>query len=125
MIATNSRSSASIPVRYYLVSLLLPLSILLVLRAIPQIDLTFNSPTAHFYIVTAISFMGIVLAGLANTLARISNRAQVLFVSLGMFSVAGLLFIHGLATAGALLPAPTPGAGWSAKLSLVAGGFFF
>jgi signal transduction histidine kinase len=125
MIATNSRSAASIPVRYYFISLLLPLSILLVLRAIPQIDFTFNSPAAHFYVVTAISFTGIVLAGLANTLARISGRAQVLFLSLGMFSVAGLLFIHGLATAGALLPEPTPGAGWSARLSLVVGGVFF
>jgi signal transduction histidine kinase len=125
MIATNSRSAASIPVRYYIISLLLPLSILLVLRAIPQIDLTFNSPAAHFYVVTAISFTGIVLAGLANTLARVAGRAQVLFVSLGMFSVAGLLFIHGLATAGALLPEPTPGAGWSARLSLLVGAVFF
>ncbi|HZY45226.1 MAG TPA: HAMP domain-containing sensor histidine kinase [Anaerolineae bacterium] len=125
MIATNSPSTSSNPIRYYAISLLFPLSILLALRAIPQIDLNLNSPTAHFYIVTAVSFIGIVLAGQAHTLARVSGRAQILFVSLGMFSVTGLLFIHGLATAGALLPEPTPGAGWSARLSLVVGGIFF
>ncbi|HET7377776.1 MAG TPA: ATP-binding protein [Anaerolineae bacterium] len=124
MIAIDSRSSSSIPVRYYFISLLLPLSVLLVLRAVPQIDLNFNVPAAHFYIVTAISFSGIILAGLAISLSRVSGRAQILFVSLGLFSVAGLLFIHGLATPNALLVGQTPGSGWAAKLSLTVVGIF-
>lgn len=125
MITTDSRSSAEIPFRYYAISLLFPLSILLVLRALPQIDLNLNNPPAHFYIVTAISFIGIILASLATTLSRVSGRVQVLWISLGLFAVAGLLFIHGLATPDALLVGQTPGSGWSAKLSLVVGGFFF
>ncbi len=125
MIAANSRATSNLPFRYYVISLLFPLSILLALRAIPQIDLVLKSPLAHFYIVIAISFTGIILAGLANTLSRVSGRAQVLLASLGLWLIAGLLLIHGLSTAGALIPEPTPGSGWSAKLSLVVGAVFF
>ncbi len=125
MIATNSRSTSSLPFRYYVISFFFPLSLVLVLRSIPQIDLVLMSPLAHFYIVIAISFTGIILAGLANTLSRVSGRAQVLLTSLGLLSIAGLLLIHGLSTAGALISEPTPGSDWSAKFSLVAGAVFF
>lgn len=98
-------------------AILFPLIVFTWLVGTPSMDLLLAYPRGHFYVVTTVSFLSLVLAvamGLAGVRLRNLN---VIFLSLSFISLAEAFTVHGLATPDFLFPdSHLPGV--AAQLSL-------
>jgi adenylate cyclase len=89
--------------------LLLPLVGLLVLLAVPRLDLTWENHRAHFWLVLAVAAVNAVLAYATGEAARRRGDARLFLVSLSLLLSAGFLGLHALATPGVVLDEPNAG----------------
>jgi len=116
------------PVRIAFALILVPLTFLplRLLVGIPPIEVPYH----HFYIVTIVSLLAALVAGILAVTTIQIGLYRVLFICLGFLSMCAIFAVHGLTTPGILLPASlneytykTVGA--SAYFSLLAPGLFF
>ncbi len=83
-----------------------------------------NSPSAHFWIVSAASLVCVVLALGASVAAMRARNARVLMVALAFISMAGIFAVHGLATPGFLLGRPSPVAAQAPAPTVEVAGYY-
>lgn len=105
-----------------------PLAVLAWLLLNPASDAILRIPVQHFYIVSAVSILAFLMAGLLAAATVQTGLYRVLFLALGFMSMGGIFSVHGLTTPGVLLPAGPYSisvVGASAFLSLLVPGVFF
>ena len=105
-------------------AVLLPAAAFLLLRASPSLnaDLTFSSPTAHFYIVSAVSIVAVALGLISMAAAFRAGSDRVFVIALGFLGLAGIFAVHGLATPGFIVDQRFFGVtGFSARLAILVG----
>lgn len=93
------------------------------IRRDSTLDVKFNVPTGHFYVVSSVSILAAITAiavGVAGTRLR---NSKVLFLSLSFFSLAATFAVHGLSTPNLLLHA-THLPGVTSPLSVVLATFW-
>lgn len=88
------------PVRamVWLFHLALPLAGLWLLLARPSTDALWHDAASHFWLVTAVALVNVVLGVRMSAAARRHGDARLVLVSLAFLSSAGFLLLHGLAT---------------------------
>ncbi len=89
--------------------LAIPLVGLLVLLAVPRLDVTWENHPAHFWLVLGVSALNAVLAYATGEAARRRGDARLFLVSLSLLISAGFLGLHALATPGVVLDDPNAG----------------
>ena len=82
----------------------------LLLLARPDWDQMAVAPEAHFYIVSTVSLVSVVLAVLASVAALRLASVRVLLLALAFISLAAVFSVHGLSTPGILLRAASEAA---------------
>jgi len=100
---TNARPSARAArrgVAVVLLALLAPQGTLLLLRAVPTLDLVLRSAVAHLVVVSAISACALAVAVAAAGAAGRSRDGSLVLLALGCLAVGGLMLGHGLLTPG-------------------------
>ena len=107
---------------------LVPLLILLLVRAKPTVDLEWLNLPAHFWLVLIASGFALTLGYSVSTASLRRRDARLFLVSLGFNASAGFLGLHALATPGVLLAAdptgPNPGFEMATPVGLLLGGVF-
>jgi adenylate cyclase len=78
--------------------LALPLAGLIVLLAVPRLDVTWENHPAHFWLVLGVGAINAVLAYATGEAARRRGDARLFLVSLSLLVSAGFLGLHALAT---------------------------
>lgn len=86
-----------------LASMVLPIVIFEWLRLSQGIDISIHSPTGHFYIVSVISGLALILAVAVGIAGQRLRNLKVGFLSLSYVSLAGVFVLHGLSTPGFLM----------------------
>lgn len=81
-------------------------------------------PVFHFYIVSATSFIVLVLAILMRIAAGHLNDHRALFLSLAFISISGVFLVHALTTPAVFVPSMNPWVGFSSRLSPFLGAVF-
>jgi adenylate cyclase len=89
--------------------LALPLAGLIVLLAVPRLDVTWENHPAHFWLVLGVGAINAVLAYSTGEAARRRGDARLFLVSLSLLLSAGFLGLHALATPGVVLEDPNAG----------------
>ncbi|MEK0313384.1 HD-GYP domain-containing protein [Cohnella sp. 56] len=74
-----------------------------ILRRQPGWDTVFMLPGAHFYIVTIVSLLSLVMAAIVGVAGRRVRNIKVSFLSLSFMSLSVLFMVHGLSTPNQLL----------------------
>jgi hypothetical protein len=87
----------------------LPLLGLWLLLAQPQLDVHWQHPPSHFWIVAIVAGINLLLGARMSEAARSRADARLFLVSLAFLASAGFLFLHALATPGVLLHRPNGG----------------
>ena len=102
----------------------IPLVLLVVLLLSPEIDPEWNAPVFHFYIVSYISLVSLVVASFV-LLGVGTSGWRAVFVAMAFVGIAAMFTVHGISTPGVLVTGFNQAIGWSARLSLVIGAVFF
>lgn len=79
-------------------ALLAPALAFTLLIKVPAADLTLGSPTSHFYIVTAVAALALILAVSVIWASRRLPDARTFFLAMGFVSMATIFFAHGVGT---------------------------
>uniref|UniRef100_A0A831TGJ2 HD domain-containing protein n=1 Tax=Thermorudis peleae TaxID=1382356 RepID=A0A831TGJ2_9BACT len=99
----------------------LPLALLGLLLGQVLPDPAWQVPVFHFYLVSLVSFLALLLA-LAMTLAASQiDNVRVLFLALAFLGISSIFLVHALTTPGVLVPGANGWVGASARLSLLIG----
>ena len=91
----------------------------------PAADNAIIIPIAHFYVVAFTTFSAMVISILLAASLGTEAKARHVLAATGFGVIGSVFFLHGLATPGALINYVHPALGWSAWLSLFAGGLLF
>ena len=89
--------------------LLIPVAGLVLLLAVPELDVKWEHHPSHFWLVLAVAGVNVVLAVLTSEAATQRNDPRLFLVSLALISSAGFLALHALATPEMLLKGPNQG----------------
>lgn len=81
-----------------ILGIIIPYIIFEWLRRQPSWDLMLTLPTGHFYIVSAVSFLAIIIAFLIGIAGRRLRNIKVGFLALAFISLAEIFMVHGLST---------------------------
>ncbi len=104
-----------------LLAVVVPLFLFVWLDAAPSIDLQLKLPRGHFYMVSAVSLIAMMLAIAVGVSGHRLRNMKVTFLSLAFISLAEIFAIHGLATPGFLLQAShLPGVAAQLSVALTA-----
>src|SRR5690606_10359368 len=107
--------------------LVIPAVAFVALQVEPALDLRtrFQSPEGHFYVVSAVALVSVLLALVATIAALQSGNARVVWRALAFLGMSGVFAVHGLSTPGFIVDQRFFAAsGFSSRLSLVlAAGF--
>jgi adenylate cyclase len=97
--------------RIWLLAVLLaiPVAGLLLLLAVPDLDLEWQHHPSHFLLVLAVALINVGLALTASDAAHRRDDARLFLVSLALISSSGFLGLHALATPDVLLDHPNSG----------------
>jgi HD-GYP domain-containing protein (c-di-GMP phosphodiesterase class II) len=79
-------------------ALIVPAATFAFLLKVPRADLELGSPTSHFYIVTAVAALALILAVSVIWASRKLPDARTFFLAMGFFSMATIFFAHGVGT---------------------------
>jgi adenylate cyclase len=91
------------------VLLALPLAGLVLLLAVPSIDVEWEHHPSHFLLVLVVALINVALALVASEAARRRADARLFLVSLALIASSGFLALHALATPEVLLDHPNSG----------------
>ncbi len=89
--------------------LALPVAALWLLLAQPAVDIIWQHPPSHFWLVLVVAAVNVVLGGRMSVVARRHTDARLFLVSLAFLTSAGFLLLHALATPGVLIAHPNGG----------------
>jgi adenylate cyclase len=89
--------------------LALPLLGLVLLLAVPSVDVMWEHHPSHFLLVLAVALINVALALVASDAAHRRADARLFLVSLALITSSGFLALHALATPGVLLDHPNSG----------------
>jgi adenylate cyclase len=104
--------------------LLLPLAGLVLLLAVPSLDVQWENHPAHFWLVLAVAVANVVLGVLTSEAAGQRGDSRLFLVSLALLASAGFLALHALATPGVVVEGPNAGFQIATPIGLVlAAGF--
>jgi hypothetical protein len=104
--------------------LVLPLAGLVLLLALPALDVRWEHHPSHFWLVLSVALVNMVLGLLTSEAASQRGDARLFLVSLALLASAGFLGLHALATPGVLLEGPNAGFQIATPIGLVlAAGF--
>jgi len=97
--------------RIWLLAVLLaiPVAGLVLLLAVPDLDVTWEHHPSHFLLVLAVALINVALAVIASDAAHRRDDARLFLVSLALITSSGFLGLHALATPGVLLDHPNSG----------------
>ncbi|MPZ98745.1 MAG: HD domain-containing protein [Dehalococcoidia bacterium] len=93
-----------------------------VLQVAPTLDVRarLHSPEGHFYIVSAVALVSVLLALVASVAALRSRNPRVVWLALAFLGMSGVFAVHGLSTPGFIVDDRfTAASGFSSRLSLV------
>ncbi|MEZ4492958.1 MAG: HD-GYP domain-containing protein [Dehalococcoidia bacterium] len=82
----------------WLLALAAPVLLFAFVRIYPPADVSFGSGTSHFYVVTAVAALALVLATAVLVTARRLPAARTLFLAMAFLSMATIFLAHGLGT---------------------------
>jgi adenylate cyclase len=99
--------------------LLLPFAGLILLLAIPKLDVLWEHHPSHFWLVLGVAMANVVLGVLTSEAASQRGDARLFLVSLALLASAGFLALHALATPAVLLEAPNAGFQVATPIGLV------
>src|SRR5439155_12164037 len=88
--------------------LVIPLVLMLVFSALPQLDVQLPAPWFHFQVVSFTSLIALVAAILIGNLTGPRSDVRALFVTFGLIAIAAVFLIHGVATPGVLFDTSVP-----------------
>jgi adenylate cyclase len=95
---------------WLLVTLLaIPVAGLVLLLAVPDLDVQWEHHPSHFLLVLAVALINVTLAVIASDAAHRRDDARLFLVSLALITSSGFLGLHALATPGVLLDHPNSG----------------
>jgi class 3 adenylate cyclase len=104
--------------------LLLPVAGLVLLLAVPGLDVRWEHHPSHFWLVLGVAVANVVLGVLTSEAASQRGDSRLFLVSLSLLASAGFLALHALATPGVLLAGPNAGFQIATPIGLVlASGF--
>jgi class 3 adenylate cyclase len=104
--------------------LVVPIAGLLLLLALPGLDVRWEHHPSHFWLVLGVALVNVVLGVLTSEAATQRGDARLFLVSMGLLVSAGFLGLHALATPGVLLEGPNAGFQIATPVGLVlAAGF--
>jgi class 3 adenylate cyclase len=83
--------------------LALPVAALWLLLAQPAVDIIWQHPPSHFWLVLVVAAVNVVLGGRMSVVAHRHTDARLFLVSLAFLTSAGFLLLHALATPGVLI----------------------
>jgi class 3 adenylate cyclase len=89
--------------------LALPLLGLVLLLAVPSVDVMWEHHPSHFLLVLVVALINVTLALVASDAAHRRADARLFLVSLALITSSGFLALHALATPGVLLDHPNSG----------------
>lgn len=97
--------------RTVLVGILLavPLAGLVLLLAVPSLDVEWQHHPSHFWLVLGVAILNVILGLLASEAARQRDDPRLFLVSMALFVSAGFLALHALATPGVVLASKNAG----------------
>ena len=97
--------------RIWLLGMLLAIPVvgLVLLLAVPDLDIQWEHHPSHFLLVLAVALINVALAVIASDAAHRRDDARLFLVSLALITSSGLLGLHALATPGVLLDHPNSG----------------
>src|SRR3954452_18993956 len=84
-------------------ALALPISLIVLLRAAPELDARWEDQPAHFWIVLAAGVLNAALALAISESGRRRRDARLLLIGIAFLASAGFLRLHALATPGVML----------------------
>jgi class 3 adenylate cyclase len=87
----------------YLLGALVPIALLVLFRAAPDVDERWESHPAHFWLVLTAALISLGLAYGVSMAARRRRDARLFLIALAFMASAGFLGLHALATPGVLL----------------------
>ncbi len=93
----------------WLVAVAVPSLFLAVLLRNPSLDVRWEVPWAHLYLVTAIGFMGVILSLLITRVGVRTQNVRIVILALAFFAIGIFLIVHALSTPGTLIPFPSTG----------------
>lgn len=102
----------------------LPVAGLVLLLAVPSLDVHWEHHPAHFWLVTLTGAVNLALGFLMSEAAWRRRDARVFLVSLAFLASAGFLVLHALATPGVLLAGKNAGFQIAAAIGLLLAGVF-
>ena len=106
------------------VLLALPLAGLVLLLAVPSIDVMWEHHQSHFLLVLAVALINVALALITSEAAHQHADARLFLVSLALITSSGFLALHALATPDVLLDHPNSGFAIATPIGLLlASGF--
>ena len=88
-----------------LVAIAAALLVLAGLLALPAIDVQVVVPVQHFWVVSAVALLALLVAVMLAFSAAQLQHYKLLLLSVGFMAMAGLFAVHGLATPGVIAPA--------------------
>src|SRR5882672_2240011 len=104
--------------------LLIPVAGLVLLLAVPSLDVLWENHPSHFWLVLVVAVVNVVLGVLTSEVASQRGDPRLFMVSLALLASAGFLGLHALATPGVLLEGPNAGFQIATPIGLVlAAGF--
>jgi signal transduction histidine kinase len=101
--------------------LLGPLSLLL-LRMYPGIDYKFQSPALHFWLVSGIALLAILMALLILRAAVVRRDGRALLVGLAFLTLSSMFLVHAVSTPSMLFMNTRHATQWSTPLALLSSG---
>jgi adenylate cyclase len=109
---------------WLVVAIVVPLAVVALLRAVPELDATWENHPAHFWLVLAAALASVALGVSIGEAARRRRDARLLLLGLSFVAAAGFLGLHALATPGVLLTGPNAGFVIATPVGLVLAGAF-
>lgn len=85
------------------IAVLLPLLLFEVLRLWPSLDMEMKHPQGHFYIVSSVAFLAMMIAVAVGVAGRRMRNIEVSFLSLAFISLAEMFMVHGISTPGLMM----------------------
>jgi adenylate cyclase len=105
-------------------ALLLPLALIVLLRAAPDLDARWEDQPAHFWIVLIAAVVNTALAVAISEAGRRRRDARLLLMGLAFLVSAGFLGLHALATPKVLLDSPNAGFVLATPVGLILAGAY-
>jgi hypothetical protein len=96
---------------------------LLLLRLYPGIDYKFQSPALHFWLVSGIAVLAILMALLILRAAVVRRDGRALLVGLAFLTLSSMFLVHAVSTPSMLFMNTRHATQWSTPLALLSSGF--